>query len=145
MQNQDLPTQRVGHAESVEEAARRAAKEVLREFSAQNPDVVELRETIGATLAAVRQLETATMERISSLAASMQSLSIVSSPTGVCLITFITGTQACTLRYVNWQTRHLALDILLCWLDIHQARHSMSCSLLDHPPWDYQPIPCCIN
>ncbi|KAK9904083.1 hypothetical protein WJX75_004054 [Coccomyxa subellipsoidea] len=67
--------------ESVEEAARRAAKEVLREFSAQTPDVVELRETIGATLAAVRQLETATMERITSLAASMQSLPTGSSST----------------------------------------------------------------
>jgi hypothetical protein len=72
-----------GRAESVEEAARRAAKEVLREFSAQTPDVVELRETIGATLAAVRQLETATMERITSLAASMQSLPTGSSSTGL--------------------------------------------------------------
>ena len=67
----------------MEEAARRAAKEVLREFSAQTPDVAELRETISATLEAVRKLEAATMERISTLAASMQTLPTGSSSVGV--------------------------------------------------------------
>lgn len=63
-----------GYAEVVEQAARKAAKEVLREFSAQSPETSELRETISATLTAVRQLEAATMERISSLASSISAL-----------------------------------------------------------------------
>ncbi|CAL8470912.1 g10454 [Coccomyxa elongata] len=65
----------------VEQAARKAAKEVLREFSAQSPDTFELRETISATLTAVRQLEVATMERISSLASSISALPAGTLPT----------------------------------------------------------------
>lgn len=71
------------HADFVEQAARKAAKEVLREFSAQSPDTFELRETISATLTAVRQLEVATMERISSLASSISALPAGTLPTGV--------------------------------------------------------------
>jgi hypothetical protein len=57
--------------ESMEQAAQRAAKDVLKEFSAQQPDAAELRQAVTTTLDAVRQLEAATMERISSLASSI--------------------------------------------------------------------------
>lgn len=60
-----------GCAELLESAARRAAKEVLKDFSAQTPDSAELRNAISATLDAVRQLEAATVERINFLVASI--------------------------------------------------------------------------
>ncbi len=72
-----------GYAEVVEQAARKAAKEVLSEFSAQSPDNSELRETIAATLTAVRQLEAATIERISTLASSISAIPAGTTPTGV--------------------------------------------------------------